>query len=325
MIIDNELTFKPHIQSKIIVINNSLWRLYNHSHNNYGLDVFNLNIIFKSYILPHFSYGCSIWLYKIFDHISLDQKPNYGYANLWNNLNTLYMKSAKCILGCMRSSHNLSVLIILGWLPLRYELCYISICWYFRIVKNDTDTKKLHDHFFLHDDYSWVNSIGFKKCYDKIIELNFLYNNTHNTNITFLDLKLAEFKSKIKQTMYIELTNRWNVVHDKYKLNSDHTFKYLKQWNYKTFISSNVVKKIESMYYQLFLSYNFTLTSKHHDDKNNKLCRRCGLNLETVDHVIKYCKYSFFNYAKIDNSITVKHVLNNYKKKIQKYLSINYQ
>ena len=76
VIIDNKLSFIPHIKNTIVRIEGSLWRLYNHTHLYHGLDSFNLYIIFMSYIYPLFSYGVPIWIWRIFDVINLYQNPN---------------------------------------------------------------------------------------------------------------------------------------------------------------------------------------------------------------------------------------------------------
>ena len=114
----------------------------------------------------------------------------------------------------------------------------------------------------------------------------------------------------------------WNNFRINSTTHSDHTFMFCKKWTHKYFIENDNLRKGECMYYQLYLSHNFTKTSKHLDSNNisDDKCRICGLYPETVTHIIKTCTHSFYKILKLKMNNAVDYVLLNYKKQIEKFL-----
>lgn len=183
-----------------------MWRLYSHSNISRGASPYVLLNIFRTWILPLFDYGSCIWIFLIFDgDVQLDKKPSRGYIKVFNKLDTLYMRCCKLILGVPTSSRNISVLVRLGFLPLRFHFVWRALVWYLKAYHGRASRVVQRQLFeFFEDDEIWFQSSFYNPAYRMLLFLRRV------SCINFWGIPVDKVSEPIRDALFKVANNFWS-------------------------------------------------------------------------------------------------------------------
>jgi len=285
IIIDNKLTFTPMLNYVTEKVSRSLWRLFNHTNHVTGASVRSLKLIFSAWIMPHFIYGSPIWIFLMYDNFHYSSPLRPQYKKCFENLEKIYNKCCRNILGLPPGTSNLAVLVRLGIMPLNYLLAYRACTWYLRIVKGLAGSE-VHDQLWnlYSDDEAWTQTCFFRPAYELIKRLNLYVKDAHKIDIFTAPFHVG--RRLLKEAFFHELNTLWNdydgckighIIHPEWKP--------LKWQNLMT------CKRVNVQYHRLAVGRgNTQVWYDRIGISVNKNCRFCKNTEENIEHLFLHCQ-----------------------------------
>ena len=285
ILLDDKLSFKPFLKQLLKRLeDDTSWRLDKHRNFRYGASPRTLQVIFLTWFPPLFDYGSCVWIFRLYRSSSLhySHRVDWGYTEIYKNLNSLYMGYMRNILGVTdTSASHLSLLVRLGVMPLNYMLAYRSAIWYLKLIRGLCGPA-LRDLYlrFVQNDKAFGSTNFFKPVHDFVKRLN-----SYCSHVNLESCPITEAKVLLRDAIYEELNMQWTQYDGSHTCHAIHpTWKPLR-WQ------REMKSKLTCSWYHSVAVGRGRFRSRRFEYGmcDSPVSRFCGNENETVEHIFFRC------------------------------------